>query len=163
MQTIEALRKAVAYDGWANLAVLRGMDTAPETKPAIRLFAHVVTAEQEWLLRLTAGKDSTGVNFWPELSLQASRERAAEVHEAYVRFLGGLTEEELERVATYRNSAGIEFRTGWRDILTHVLNHSTYHRGQIATTLREAGATPAATDYIVYIREQAAPAAKGGR
>ena len=38
------------------------------------------------------------------------------------------------------------------DILSHVLRHSHYHRGQIASAVREAGGTPAYTDFIHAVR-----------
>jgi uncharacterized damage-inducible protein DinB len=42
------------------------------------------------------------------------------------------------------------------DLIRHVVNHSTYHRGQLATQLRQLGQIPPATDFIVYRREQSA-------
>jgi len=40
-----------------------------------------------------------------------------------------------------------------KDIVVHVINHSTYHRAQIALLVRQSGGEPAKTDYIVYQRE----------
>ena len=53
----------------------------------------------------------------------------------------------------YRNSRGEEFHTPVGDLLTHVLMHGAYHRGQIAASVRRAGGEPAATDYIAFTRE----------
>jgi uncharacterized damage-inducible protein DinB len=64
---------------------------------------------------------------------------------------------DLARVATYRNSANIEFTSTVEDILIHVAMHGAYHRGQVARALRQGGAVPEPTDYIAFTR--GAPAA----
>ena len=46
------------------------------------------------------------------------------------------------------NSKGQSWTSRVEDVLTHVLLHGAYHRGQIASALREAGLTPPYTDYI---------------
>jgi uncharacterized damage-inducible protein DinB len=60
--------------------------------------------------------------------------------------------ETLAREIDYRNSTGTQFRNTVSDILTHVVLHGSYHRGQIARLTREAGGTPAVTDYIAFVR-----------
>jgi uncharacterized damage-inducible protein DinB len=65
-----------------------------------------------------------------------------------------LTEENLDAVATYKNSRGVEYRTAYRDMLMHVLMHSAYHRGQVAMAIRAEGGEPANTDYIGFVRER---------
>jgi uncharacterized damage-inducible protein DinB len=70
--------------------------------------------------------------------------------------LDNLTSEKLDEDLVQRTSKGVEFRTPVRDVLTHLVMHSAYHRGQIAQAVREAGGQPAATDYIVYARRQRA-------
>ena len=59
---------------------------------------------------------------------------------------------ELNRPVHYVNSAGQEFVNTVRDILFHVAMHGSYHRGQIALLVREAGGQPAATDFIAFAR-----------
>ena len=60
----------------------------------------------------------------------------------------------------YRNGAGQEFTSTVEDILLRLCLHGAYHRGQIAWALRPSGVTPAATDFIAFIR--GAPAATRG-
>ena len=52
----------------------------------------------------------------------------------------------------YRNTRGEEFENAVEEILTQVFLHSAYHRGQIASTLRDAGHEPALTDFIHALR-----------
>ena len=65
-------------------------------------------------------------------------------------FLEALTEEDLLQLVAIRTRSGIETVQPLGDTLVHVVNHSTYHRGQIATQIRQLGATPPSTDYFLY-------------
>jgi len=71
--------------------------------------------------------------------------------------LEGVTEVDLARVVSDKTSAGHPYEATVEDILLHVPLHGSYHRGQVATLLRQAGSEPVATDYIVFSRD--APAA----
>ena len=59
---------------------------------------------------------------------------------------------DLDKKIIYRNSKGDQFENSIKDMLFHVVNHSTYHRGQIASNLKEHGIEPLVTDYIFYKR-----------
>ncbi|MBL7901203.1 MAG: damage-inducible protein DinB [Bacteroidia bacterium] len=63
-----------------------------------------------------------------------------------------LTDYSLENKVDYINTKGELFSNSVRDILFHVINHSNYHRAQIATTLKSLGIEPPKSDYIVYKR-----------
>lgn len=155
MHTIEMLRQLVAYNRWAGRLIIESLKQKPNADPqAVRALVHLLVAEREWLMRLTQGKDNSGYNFWPEMSLAECESLMREVHSAYDKLLSNLTEEKLDDVATYKNSQGVEYRTKCRDILFHVMFHSTYHRGQVAMAERFAGNTPAYTDYIAFVRAQ---------
>jgi uncharacterized damage-inducible protein DinB len=60
---------------------------------------------------------------------------------------------DLESVITYLTSKGQPFSNSVRDILFHVANHTTHHRGQIVSDFRQAGIPPLVTDYIFYRRK----------
>ena len=64
-------------------------------------------------------------------------------------FLEALNEEDLLQLVAIRTRSGIETVQPLGDTLVHVVNHSTYHRGQIATQIRQLGATPPSTDYFL--------------
>ncbi len=71
-------------------------------------------------------------------------------------FLAGLGEEGIGRVFDYRSLAGEPGRSFFWQMLQHVVNHCSYHRGQVTTMLRQLGAAPARNvDLITYYREQA--------
>ena len=69
-------------------------------------------------------------------------------------FIAGLTEERLRADLSYRLLNGTTSSDPLHLLLRHVANHSTYHRGQVATFLRQLGVTPPSTDLIRYVREE---------
>lgn len=69
-------------------------------------------------------------------------------------FIQKLSAADLDRVVEYKNTKGHAFSNPMCQMLQHVVNHGTYHRGQITTMLRQLGATPVATDLIAFYREQ---------
>ena len=154
METKELLHRALAYNHWANRLTLGSLKSQPQNNwRALRALAHLLIAEREWLLRLEENRDTTGFDFWPELSLENCEAMMEQTHESYAKLLDSLTENDLDKVASYKNSKGVAYHTPYRDILQHVMLHSTYHRGQVAAAVRAGGGTPAYTDYIVFERE----------
>ena len=70
-------------------------------------------------------------------------------------YVAGKTEDELKQMLSYKNIAGQSFTSAIHDILQHVVNHGTYHRGQVITMLRQIGYTKLfPTDYIAFCREE---------
>lgn len=157
MDTLQTLRRLFAYNRWANRRTFASLEGSQGGAKAMRAFVHLLVAEREWLLRLSEDKDTTGFDFWPEMSPAECGALMEENHKAYAALLDGLAEDDLSRVASYKNSKGVAYRTSYLDILTHVAFHSAYHRGQVAKAVREAGAEPAYTDYVAWVREGEGP------
>ncbi len=67
--------------------------------------------------------------------------------------LDGMTPEKVTTDLVYRNTKGQQFKTPVQDILMQLVMHGAYHRGQVAAAVRDSGGKPAATDYVVYIRQ----------
>jgi len=63
-----------------------------------------------------------------------------------------LDERDLTEKIIYTNSKGNKFENSIQEIIFHFTNHSTYHRGQIAMLMKQAGLEPINTDYIFYKR-----------
>jgi uncharacterized damage-inducible protein DinB len=154
MESIESLRHQFDYNEWANqrwFILLK--DSSNQSQNAIRVFAHLLLTEKMYLLRILRGEDTTGFDFWRYSQLDECEMLLADNKVAYSNFLRDLTESDLERVARYKNSRGGEYCNTFRQMLTHVLLHSTYHRGQVASAVRTGGGKPANTDYITYLRQ----------
>ena len=145
------LRRLALHLRWADDRILDRLRENPEPD-GVRLLAHVVGAGRIWLTRLE-GADSGRFKVWPEWSLEETAEQARAVHADLERYLGELDEALLDGSVTYRNQTGREFTTNRLDILTHLMMHGTYHRGQIARPLRPAGHEPINTDFVTWVRE----------
>jgi|SRR5580700_8295517 uncharacterized damage-inducible protein DinB len=149
---MEYLKKLFVYDHWANrevLAALQALDVPPPR--SVKFLAHIVSAERLWLERLRLEKQTYPV--WPDFTLAQCELEIAGSRERWTAYLASLTEEELSHSLTYQNSKGESWTNVKRDILMHVVMHSAYHRGQIATDMRSAGFTPAHTDFIHGVRQ----------
>lgn len=118
----------------------------------LEILSHLVIAEREWFERLY-GKSSSGVDFWPTLTVEECGAKARENAESYERLLRRFEEEGLDIRCRYVNSSGKQFENTFREALTHVVMHSAIHRGNIAAKLRDEGFAPPQTDYIIYLRE----------
>lgn len=151
MNTIEHLRQSFAYNDWANGRIVAAL-SENRSERARRILAHLLITEKEYFERLF-GKDSTGFDFWQDLSIDGCGELVKETAEIYKQFLSQLAEEDLDRIAHYKNSAGESYANNYRELFSHVLFHSATHRGNIMLKIREEGFTPPAIDYIIYLRE----------
>ena len=113
--------------------------------------SHILAAERLWLERLQQKPQSLPV--WPKLDQQGCEAEASELGRLWKKYLGELSPAAFERIVEYRNSKGEAWSNRVEDILTHVLMHSAYHRGQIASHMRASGETPAYTDFIHAVRQ----------
>lgn len=137
------LQRLFAYNHWANREELSHLRSVAAPQRALEIFAHVIGTERLWLGRIRG--DARPAVVWPKLTLDEC--------EAQIDVLRGEWKRILEapdkyRAVEYVNSKGEPWMSTVDDILIHVILHSAYHRGQIATVVRTAGQTPAYTDYI---------------
>lgn len=144
------------YDSWANRECMAAMQTAATLAPdALGRMAHILSAKKLWLERIL--QQSPTMPVWPDLFLDDCLKLEEEISRAYQNYLARLANQfapgSLDDKVEYRNSKGEVWASRVEDILTHVLFHSTYHRGQIALQLRSAGSQPAYTDFIHAVRQ----------
>jgi uncharacterized damage-inducible protein DinB len=152
MDLISHFTRLFAYDGWANREVLTGLRAAKAPPPqALKLMAHIFAAERLWMERLEQKPQTLPV--WPDFTAQECEQQAAELPALWKKYLAASTEAELATPVTYQNSKGETWSSRKDDILTHVIAHAVYHRGQVAAAVRAAGFTPAYTDFIHGIRQ----------
>ena len=146
------LQRLFSYDEWANREVLAGLRSAGKDVPrSLRWMGHILAAEEVWLSRLR--RDGTKPAVWPERSLDDCEKVAATLGNAWRTLLSSASEDDLARSVDYTNSKGEAFSSTVGDILMHVVMHSAYHRGQIASDMRAAGIEPAYTDFIHAVRK----------
>jgi uncharacterized damage-inducible protein DinB len=148
---LQYYRQLASYDDWANREVMASFRTGEPTARALKLMAHIVAAEHLWLARMQ--QRASPLPVWPELTLEKCEEQERRISELWREYLGDGPPNLLERAVSYKNSKGESWTNSVRDILTHVFMHSAYHRGQIATDMRQAGHMPAYTDFIHGVRQ----------
>jgi uncharacterized damage-inducible protein DinB len=141
------------YDLWANHAVLTSLSSI-ENPPqrSVVLMAHILSAQKLWWERIVGQKQSLPV--WPNSTLQDCETRTAELATIWREYLANTNEAALSNSVTYENSQGESWTSKVEDILQHVIMHSVYHRGQIATDMRATGFTPAYTDFVHAVRQK---------
>ncbi|WP_421773304.1 DinB family protein [Gracilimonas sp.] len=142
------LEKLLEYDRWANkkiLLAIRELDESEIREKAIGLLSHILAAQKVWMNRIKGEK--TAVDIWPEFSAA----EMSQIMQENTEKLNGLVTQS-DKIITYQNSKGKEFKNAVGDVLTHVVIHGQHHRAQIAKLLREAGQNPPGTDYIFFLR-----------
>ena len=112
----------------------------------IPLLSHSINAHQIWNARIT-NDEKLGVH--AEQTLQKCKKLD---DENYNKTLEILRNHELTENITYANSKGTEFNNSIQQILFHISNHFSHHKGQIISDLRQSGINPIVTDYIFYKR-----------
>ena len=158
--TQDEIRSLFSFNAWANHRVLDACaaltpaqftQTAPSSFPTVRdTLHHIMGVEWLYIERLHDRYPTEllpGEKFETLASIAARWQPIKKGLEDIVRSpdLG-----DLERIIEYKNMQGKHFRYPLRALLQHVVNHSTYHRGQVATQLRELGVKPLSTDLLRY-------------
>lgn len=118
-----------------------------DIEKAIQLFSHMLDAHHIWVSRINGVKNTMAV--WEVLPVEKFGEV---IQDSFDQTMSILDRVDLSTVVTYTNTLGNSYKNTVKDILLHVVNHTTYHRGQVAMELRRAGITPPVTDYIAYKR-----------
>ena len=162
---VAQFRSWLAYEDDAHaktLAALEGVPAdrraSPEYIRACSLIAHTVLVRRLWLNRMAeTGVPYTGPAFPDGTDLNAVAADWQAVYADWNDFLAGLTDDGLARAFEYGGLFGGRFRSRVGDVLPHLFAHSAYHRGQIALLVKQAGGTPAATDFIYFNRETLEP------
>lgn len=149
---MDHLRRLLAHLAWADDRAHSAIAAASPTQgaEAMALYGHILAAEHVWLRRLEGRPLEMAV--WPTLSLPEARTLALANREGLSAWLAARPPEALRELVRYVTTTGEAFATPAEDILLHVCLHGAYHRGQVSLLLRRAGAVPAATDYIAFLR-----------
>ena len=160
-QSPQEFAKLFAYSRWANAKTMETVLTlTPEefARPVGGSFgsvqgtlAHLYGADWVWLERLhgRSPRELPAGNAVPDTAtLQEKWRTVEEEQKAHVE---EMTSAQLQETLSYVNFAGQSCSYPMHAALTHLINHSTYHRGQIATLLRQLGKKPNSTDYLRYL------------
>ena len=119
--------------------------------PSLRAtLEHVHRAEVAWLARWEGERRGPSPELPPDTDVAALAARWEALWERQSRFLSTLGEGDLDRPLEIRLWSGVEAVQRLGDTLRHVVNHATYHRGQVVMLTRQLGGTPEGTDFFTY-------------
>ncbi|PZR41600.1 MAG: hypothetical protein DI538_00675 [Azospira oryzae] len=142
--------KLYQYNAWSNQRVVSAIKRQSVTDEKIlSVLGHIVAAQYLWLHRIK-GLPPAQVKLWGEYTLEQLEEMAAYIGKEWIDFVERT--DDFNRELVYKNYTNDPYINNVEQIMIHLVNHSSYHRGQIAMLLRQKGFEPINTDYITYDR-----------
>jgi uncharacterized damage-inducible protein DinB len=139
--------KLFHFEYWANKKVLDQLlsnSNCPEK--AISLFSHVLFAHKVWLVRLGSSQEDVRDDY-------KKTELFNVLDNNYVELISNIKKQtDLNRIISYTNLKGNAHNNSVIDILSHLVVHGAYHRGQIVQLLKQVTQESIVTDYIAYAR-----------
>ena len=140
-ESLDSLKTALDYDLWANLQWLDKVQASPTRETDLPILAHLLGAQLIWLVR-TCGESPTSFTAPEPTTNEFNR-----VHQEWKAALTG----PLDRMVSYRRLDGEAAVQSLGNIVRHVANHGTYHRGELRGLCRARGDEDfPETDYVRY-------------
>ncbi len=168
---LEDFRRLYDYNSWANRRTLEACapltdeqftrDLHSSFRSVRDTLVHILLVEWLWRERWLGRSPDKYPPATDFPRLEAVRHRWAEVESNLLGYIAALKPEDLDRVIEHKTTSGVPQAAPLSQMLQHLVNHGTYHRGQVATMLRQLDAKPIATDLIFFYRERAAQAKAG--
>jgi len=163
--TAEDIRQLFEYNSWANRRLIEACSKVSNEDftrdlgssfPSLRAtLVHILGGEWLWLERFH-GRSHTALPAASEFAdLPAVRRRAEEIDGDLRDYVASLTDQDIARDLPHKNTAGQPFSQPLWQLLQHLVNHGSYHRGQVTTMLRQLGAPSVPTDLVRFYRERA--------
>lgn len=150
------------YDRWANAQMLSaGCKLTQEqftrevgsSFPSVRdTMVHIISSQWIWLQRWKGNSLKRHFDTSPFPTCESVKSWLGEVENEQSKFIASLTQEQLLAPLSYHSLDGKPFAEPLWQQMSHRVNHSTYHRGQVTTMIRQLGGAPAQLDMIAYFR-----------
>jgi len=148
------------YNRWANARILAAVEklTAEQLSRDLHsshhsvreTLVHLLSAEWIWLMRWLGTSPKKMLVPAEFTTLAALRARWDAVEREQADFVSRVTDESLRQEIRYVNTRGETYTYLLWQMMQHVANHSTFHRGQVVAMLRQLGAVPSETDFLVF-------------
>jgi uncharacterized damage-inducible protein DinB len=163
--TAATLQEHLAYTVWASTRILGAVtqlsaeELAHDFKTAdqsiVGTLAHIFAADRVWIGRVDKAPPAVFISD-ADRSLPALHEQWPRVHAAWLQWTCELTDEAAQANFTYQDLKGKSWTQPIWQVVLHVVNHGTHHRGQVSGFLRILGHTPPRLDLIEYYRAKIA-------
>jgi uncharacterized damage-inducible protein DinB len=143
-------RKLYQYNAWSNKRVITVLERQKvDDDKILSIMGHIVAAQYLWLHRIM-GLPPAEVKLWGAYKLDQLATMAEDIGNRWIDFVE--VTDDFNRELTYHNYLGDPYVNNVENIMIHLVNHSSYHRAQIALLLRQKGLEPINTDFITYDR-----------
>jgi len=133
---------------WADERMLAAV--AEHLPDQISILQHIYLGEDIWFRRVTGDREAQIVNLPAPPDIAALERLWPEMHRQWLDWAASV--EDWNQLIPHRNLKGEDFAMPAWQITLHLVNHGSFHRGQVAAMLRGAGFAPPATDLIIYYR-----------
>lgn len=152
---VDQLIQLFKYNKEANDRYIQALQGSVEiNERALELMSHILNAQEVWFDRFDPIPEKKSVMPWDKRELNTLKEDNARLYTRAESFIKKNSAEiSSTRVIYYKTTKGQDFENNLIDILYHIINHASYHRGQISIYLREKEITPPNSDYIMFVRE----------
>jgi len=166
LMTIDDIRTLLDYHYWARDRLLAALDPLTDEqltrdlgssfRSILDTIVHVFAAEWAWHSRWNGISPTALSQAGTFPDVHTLRARWTDLEQQVRDYLDAAGEEGLGRVYDYKSLAGVASRSPLWQMVQHVVNHASYHRGQVTTMLRQIGAPPPKSlDLIAFYRERA--------
>lgn len=157
------LRSHIDYTAWASKRIVeaaghlnaeeltRNFGTAD--KSVLGTLVHTFAADRLWMGRISGNIPARFLEVEKDMHMHVLRDDWPVVYDRYKAWTAELTGEAAHAVLAYKNMKGEAFESPIWQVVLHVVNHGTHHRGQVAGFLRSMGHTPPPLDLIAFYRE----------
>jgi uncharacterized damage-inducible protein DinB len=140
------------YNAWANHRLMNALSRQQVTdEKVLEITGHILAAQLLWLHRVQR-LPPPDVKLWGRYTLTELTRLSAEASEKWLQFAA--SRDTFNEELTYTNYKGEPYTNNVETIMIHLVNHSSYHRGQVALLMRQLGYEPVNTDLITWDRIQ---------
>jgi uncharacterized damage-inducible protein DinB len=164
MLSKEDARRLLDYTVWANHRAMRAAATLASedfrrdlgsSHGGVRgTLVHTMGAEWIWLERWKGVSPARALDEGEFADVMAVRERWTVIEDHRASWLASLRDGALQETIRYTTLDKRSWETPLWQLVQHVANHSTYHRGQVVTLLRILGAKATSSDMVLWDRER---------
>ena len=158
----EVIVNHIEYTIWATNRLLhaaaelseeeRRRDFGTADKSIEGTLTHLLRSERTWFLRIRDGTPRVPWALPNDEEWDHLMREWPHVHRQWRDWASGLSEQDAEEALTYKDLKGNDWTQPIWQIVLHVVNHSTHHRGQVTGFLRAVGKTPPPLDFIAFVR-----------